>query len=192
MSLIRAFIAIEIPAEIKQHIAEATGPLIKPTAAFVRWVPTDNFHVTLKFLGDISSNQIELLTQTLQMVGASHKPFNLQVGGLGCFPNARRPKVIWVGIKAPQELTSLFLSIEAGTQKIGYATEEKPFSPHLTIGRVSIRASNTEFAQLREKLNQTQLNFLDVAQVTHIHLYQSILQTGGAHYTQLFTAKLKT
>lgn len=188
MGLIRAFIALDIPDEIKSRIAQAVAPLVNASQQSVRWVSPENIHLTIKFLGDVSPNQLELLTHTLASEARALAPFTLQIGGLGCFPNPRRPRVIWVGVQAPAELAHLQHAIESAAGKIGYPPEEKPFSPHLTIGRV--RSQSEPPALLRSLLEQSQAARLGAADIHAVHLYRSELKPGGAIYSHLCSAPL--
>lgn len=188
MGLIRAFIALDIPVGIQQRIAQETAPLARAAEGTVRWVAPENIHLTIKFLGDVSPNQLELLTHTLSTEAAALPAFNMEIGGLGCFPNPRRPRVIWVGIQAPASLQHLVHSVEHATGKIGYPPEEKTFSPHLTIGRVKPHAEN--IPALRTLLEKMNVPSLGTASVSALHLFRSELKPGGAVYSLLFSAPL--
>jgi 2'-5' RNA ligase len=191
MNLLRAFIAVEIPPEIHQAIESETAPLREAlNKSLVRWVPTGNMHLTLKFLGDVSPANVEMLTQMLSMEAGQHPVFEIQFGGLGVFPNPRRPRVIWIGIKAPAELEALQRGIEAATAKMGYPVEKRPFSPHLTIGRVKQNAGSTGMHKIRTALDETKIGLLGIAPVTAVHLIKSDLKSTGAVYTHLHSAPL--
>jgi RNA 2',3'-cyclic 3'-phosphodiesterase len=191
MSLLRAFIAIEIPPEIKKTISAQTANLQKDSASSVRWVASENIHLTFKFLGEISAANVEILAQALKTECEQCHPFEITVEELGCFPNSRRPRVLWVGLVVPQELNRLQRQIEAVTSRLGYATEEKPFSPHLTIGRVREQASSAELQALHTLLEQTRIATLGTFTVREVHLFKSDLKPSGPVYTRLSTALLK-
>jgi len=191
MSLLRAFIAVEIPPEIHKAIDSKTAPLRAALdASLVRWVPTDNVHLTLKFLGDVSPTNVEMLSQMLNMEVSQHSTFALKFGGLGAFPNPRHPRVIWIGIQAPAGLEALQRGIEAAAATLGYPGEERPFSPHLTIGRVKENAGSAGVQKIRSALEETQVGALGTAQVSAVHLFKSELKPSGAVYTRLFSAPL--
>ncbi|MBN1450884.1 MAG: RNA 2',3'-cyclic phosphodiesterase [Anaerolineales bacterium] len=193
MSLLRAFIAVEIPPEIHQAIESETAPLrVALDASLVRWVPTDNIHLTLKFLGDVSPANVEMLSQMLSMEVSQHSTFVLKFGGLGAFPNPKRPRVIWIGIQAPAGLEALQHGIEAAAATLGYPSEERPFSPHLTIGRIKQNAGSAGVQKIRNALEQTKVGALGTTQVSAVHLLKSDLKPSGAVYTRLFSAPLKT
>jgi 2'-5' RNA ligase len=191
MGVIRAFIAIDIPDAIQQKLNEITTRLqsLDQTKA-VRWVAARNIHLTLKFLGEVSQTNLELLTEIIQAEAIKHRPFELEVGELGAFPSIRRPRVIWIGIHAPQELLTLQHGVEAETIRLGYAAEERPFSPHLTLARISHNASPEDVRCIGEILATQKVGILGKVNVTRVVLFRSDLRPGGAIYTPLFNALL--
>lgn len=190
MILLRAFIAIEIPGEIKKQIASQTAELRRLVGRSVRWVTPENIHLTLKFLGDISSANIDFLTQTLNTEVGQFLPFEIFAEGLGAFPNLRRPRVIWIGLNAPSELERLQQHLEAATARLGYASDDKAFSPHLTIGRIRDQLAQGESQTLRNALEIAKVGPLGKFCVKSVHLFQSELKPGGPVYTCLSTATL--
>jgi len=191
MSLLRSFIAIELPAQVCDAIQKQTTRLRQTLGDdLVRWIPTQNMHLTLKFLGDINTSHLEFLKQLLAREADSHPQFNLQLGGLGSFPNSRKPRLLWIGIQTPTGLASLQKSIEAGTTRLGYEQEERAFSPHLTIGRVRQTVSPQELQKIRTALDTIQLGNIGIARVDSVHLFKSDLQPSGSIYTKLFSAPL--
>jgi 2'-5' RNA ligase len=190
MNLLRAFIAIEIPKEIKSRIDSQTAALRRAAGRSVRWVTINNIHLTLKFLGEISESNIEILKQALETEAGRARSFEIEVKGLGAFPNPRRPRVIWVGLEAPPHLAALQHNIDAATSRIGYPGDEKAFSPHLTIGRVREQCPPEESRALRDTLETTQLASLGRFAAGAIHLFRSDLKSDGPVYTCLSTAHL--
>jgi 2'-5' RNA ligase len=190
--MLRSFIAIEMPAEVQDAMDKSTAKLKKALARpLVRWAPPHNVHLTLKFLGDVSAANLELLAQALKVEAEQNAGFSLSIGGLGVFPNPRRPRVVWIGIEAPAALQALQRSIEAAAAGLGYAPENRPFSPHLTIGRVNQNASASEVQQIRASLEQTRVGALGIVSVEAVQIFKSDLQPGGAVYTHLYTAALR-
>ena len=180
MTLLRAFIAIEIPPSIQKAIFTQTERLRNALGpALVRWVPMENLHLTLKFLGDVSPSNVDMLSQALTTEAATCAPFSMRVSGLGSFPNPRRARVIWVGLHAPAALEALQHGIDSFTARLGYPSEERPFSPHLTIGRVKQQVSASGQQAIRAALEQTSVGDLGTAEVTAVHLFKSDLQPGG-------------
>lgn len=192
MSLLRVFIAIEIPHRIQSKILKNTSDLRSSLDhSLVKWVPESNLHLTLKFLGDTSRANVDILTRILSVEASRHSEFELQVGELGIFPNVQRPRVVWVGIQAPDALASLQHGIEAATAKMGYPAEKRPFSPHLTIGRVKQKITATDQHKVRTAFQAAKLGMLGTTYVDAVHLYKSDLKPSGAIYTRLATAPLK-
>lgn len=192
MGLLRAFIAVEIPSEIHKAIEKETAPLRAAlTASVVRWVPTRDIHLTLKFLGDVSPANVELLARMLEKEVSRHERFTIQFGDLGAFPNPRRPRVLWIGIRAPAALEALQHGIAAAAATLGYPDEKRPFSPHLTIGRVKKHAGPAGMQKVRNALAEVKVDALGTAQVSAVHLFKSDLKPTGAVYTKLFAAPLK-
>ncbi len=191
MDVIRSFIAIDLPANIQKMLDDISADLRnrRPSSA-IRWVPAKNIHLTLKFLGEVSSNNLEILTKILQAEVSRHRCFQIKVGGLGAFPAMRRPRVIWIGVDAPNDLLSLQRSIEAETLRLGYAAEERPFSAHLTLGRVSHNASPEEVRQIGDVLNDYHVAYLGSVLVDRVRMFRSDLEPGGAVYTPLLSIPL--
>lgn len=191
MSVIRAFIAIELNAEIQKRLDEITAGLKRQLPQVpVRWVPANNIHLTIKFLGDVSLANLEILTDILKTEAAAHQSFEISVGGIGAFPNNHRPRVIWVGVEAPSNLAMIQSAVEAVTARVGYPREERPFSAHLTVGRVSRNAASEEAHLITKVLETNRVGFLGAARVQEICLFRSDLRPSGAVYTRIFSAPL--
>ncbi len=191
MSLLRTFIAVDIPPSIQQAIQHNVDNLRKTIGNSVRWVPVHNIHLTLKFLGDVSHENVEILTQMLRAEADSCPSFELSINGLGSFPNSKRARVLFIGIQAPAELEGLQRGIESASARLGYESDPRPFSPHLTIGRVRDHATATDQQKIRKILDETKIDSLGNARVDSVHLYKSELKPGGSVYTKLFSAPLQ-
>ncbi len=192
MSLLRAFIAVEIPSPLQDEIHKATADLRDTLGTdLIRWVALRNIHLTLKFLGDVSPANVDMIEQMLAREAGQYPAFDVPVEGLGSFPNPRRPRVLWVGLVAPPTLGSLQHSIDTAASRLGYAAEERDFSAHLTIGRVRQNASASDLQKIRAALEETRVGRLGVARVDAVYLFKSDLQPTGSVYTKLFAAALK-
>ncbi len=191
MNLLRAFIAVEIPLDIRQAVCNATSDLQKEISALVRWVPMENMHLTLKFLGDVSPPNVDMLTQMIRAEADLFHCFEFGLGGLGSFPNLKRPRVIYIGIQAPAVLDALQRGIDSASRRLGYESEERGFSPHLTIGRVKQNITATDQQTIRRALAGTKIDALGTTKVDSLHLYKSDLQPTGSVYTRLYSAPLK-
>lgn len=191
MSVIRAFIAINISREIEQRLKVISGDLQQSLRGVpIRWVPVENIHLTLKFLGDVSIANLDRLKNVLESEAAHHQPFEFSVGELGAFPSIRRPRVIWVSVQAPQELLALQNGVDTETARLGYPREDRPFSPHLTLGRISRGATHDDMRRISEVLSNYKVGYIGAAQVNTVHLYRSDLKPSGAVYTVIYSAPL--
>jgi 2'-5' RNA ligase len=191
MSVIRAFIAIELSPEIIHRLDQVTQELKgKLVNVPVRWVPAENIHLTLKFLGDVSISNLEMLTKILGSVVSTHHSFEISAGGMGAFPKIHQPRVIWIGLEVPPELLAIQHNLELETARLGYAREERPFSPHLTLGRVSRNATPAEIQKIAKVLETTKVGFLGATRVRTVYIFRSDLSPSGANYTRIFPAPL--
>ncbi|SRR5581483_1624357 len=191
MGPLRAFLASELPASLQDAIQSATSGLRKTLGDdLIRWVPAHNVHLTLKFLGDVSASNLDLIKQMLTREAAQFPAFDLDVEGIGSYPTSRRPRVLWVGLSAPASLISLQRAIETAASRLGYETEERGFSPHLTIGRVRQTASAAELQKIRSALEETKVGKIGSVRVEAVHLFKSDLLPTGSIYTKLFSAPL--
>jgi RNA 2',3'-cyclic 3'-phosphodiesterase len=191
MAVIRAFIAIDLSQDILQRLEEVIRSYKSQLSSVpIRWIPASNIHLTLKFLGDVSLSNLSILTDMLQTEISSHHQFDISVGGSGAFPNIRQPRIIWVGVEAVSELGLIQTGIEMTTARLGYAREERPFSPHLTLGRISRNTSSQDIKLISKVLETSKVGFLGATCVEIIHLYRSDLQPTGAVYTQIFSSSL--
>jgi 2'-5' RNA ligase len=191
MNNLRAFIAIEIPTAIKEAIAKLSAGLQTAAGQTVRWVSPANTHLTLKFIGEIPPAAVDTLAHMLQLECRSQPAFEISVSRAGCFPNSQRPRIIWVGLQSPHDLVQLQQRIEAGAARLGIAPEDRPFSPHLSIGRVRPQLTAEQQQTLQTSLialpQVTELGKFTVRSVT---LFKSELRPAGALYTTLFNARL--
>jgi 2'-5' RNA ligase len=146
----------------------------------------------LKFLGDVAPANIQMLSQMLGAEADQVRAFDIQINGLGCFPSRKRPRVLLIGLQAPAELEALQRGIESACASLGYGSEQRDFSPHLTIGRVRQDLPSSDQQKIRAALDGTMIDALGTARVDSVHLYKSDLQPGGSVYTKLFSAPLKS
>jgi 2'-5' RNA ligase len=135
-TVIRTFICIEIPESIKSRIEELQETL-RQSDALVSWTRPSNVHLTLKFLGGVDSSQIDRISKALRRAATGIGPFEVEVGGAGCFPSPRNPRVLWIGISnVPEQLRQFYSNVEDEMAREGFPREKRHFSPHLTIGRI--------------------------------------------------------
>ena len=189
--VIRTFIAVDLPPSVLDALGQITAQLQErlPDTP-VRWVDYRKMHLTLKFLGDISKENIGMVEKILQTEASKRQVMEIGVGGIGAFPKMRHPRVIWVGIEAPSELFDLRRGIEDGVARLGYNYDKYEFTPHLTLGRISRKASARDVRKVGNVLHEFQVGFLGVARIDAVHLYRSDLHPDGAQYTRLFSAEI--
>jgi len=185
MSAIRTFLAVEFPAEIRQKIGSLIQSLQAAGVRGVRWVPVHNIHLTLKFYGDVSPASLEALKSMIRQEVARCSPFDLTIQGVGAFPTPRRARVLWVGLQAPPALAALQHAVEVNSIPLGYAAEERPFSPHLTIGRVNQHILPAELEGIAAALQKAGSPLVGSTCVSQLTLFRSDLTPGGSIYTSL-------
>jgi len=185
-SKIRTFIAVPVPVEIR----EKAGGFIADLKRFnsnVKWVSWQNLHITLKFLGDIEPESIKNIVSALEEAASEFSPFGVEISGCGAFPDFKRPKVFWIGLKKGEDiLRELASAIDENLSGLGFMKEKRAFSGHLTIGRVR---SLTGINKAVEKMKQNSLD-LQAFSVNNIQLIKSTLLPKGPVYTVLNTINL--
>ncbi|MFO8101082.1 MAG: RNA 2',3'-cyclic phosphodiesterase [Dehalococcoidia bacterium] len=182
----RAFIAIELPKEVKDFLSEVTAGLRPGREKAVKWVAPEGIHLTLKFLGNIPEEQVVDITNALDKLAREIPSFELNLEGAGAFPNSISPRVIWVGIGGDiPELTNLQRQIERELAPLGFSPDKKAFSAHLTLGRVREKATRQERLELGGAVGELQINGTLPFRVTSISLIKSTLTSSGAIYNQL-------
>ncbi len=182
----RAFIAIELPDDVRRKLASIQEELKKANAD-IKWVKPENIHLTLKFLGNIPDDKIEKIKALLDKIASRHGKFEAILFKIGAFPKLEYPRVIWVGMDKGCNLAEeIAVKIEDGCEHIGFAKEKRPFSAHLTLGRV--RTGKNKVA-LKEKLLSTAVKPQSFI-VDKIILFQSTLTPRGPIYTPLHSSIL--
>jgi 2'-5' RNA ligase len=196
---LRTFIALDLPTSILRALAQTQEQLqiylrARSGDAALRWSPTHNVHLTLRFLGDTTTLQREQVTARLQEAAASVTPFTLHVDvsgrGLGAFPNLRQPRVLWTGLGGEVELLGqLQMRVEKIAQVVGFVPEAKGYSPHLTLARAARDADRRALSQVGQAVADYAQTFaapqLLNFTVDHVIFYQSELRAGSSRYTPL-------
>jgi 2'-5' RNA ligase len=140
MEKIRTFIAVRLPEDIRHRVAELSGRL-KESGADVKWVPEENLHITIKFIGAVEPVRLSALAAAVGKAAEGVAPFSVSIGGAGAFPKIIRPSVVWVGVTSgAEELAALAGRVESFAEEAGFPREERKFSPHITVGRVKTPA----------------------------------------------------
>ena len=185
--MLRVFIAIDIPEYVCRQLAEQITHFkqqIPPEV--IRWVNLKGIHLTLKFLGDVDPGKISQIVRLLESVVPLYAPFEVEVKGFGCFPNPRRPRVLWVGVnESSGTLIDMQRGLESGFESMGFKREVRPFHPHLTIGRVKRNVERSDINHLSESLAKSEIGSFGRFQVEEICLIRSDLKPTGAVYSKL-------
>jgi RNA 2',3'-cyclic 3'-phosphodiesterase len=191
MGLVRAFIACKLSVSLQESIQNAIAGLRQSLDMnLVRWVPGHNVHLTVKFLGDVAESSLDSIYSAIASQAALHSPFEAVVEGFGAFPNRRRPRVLWIGMTAPPELTSLHHDLDVATERLGYKSDFPDFAPHLTIGRVRQSASSSDQQSIRDALSRMPVGTVGSQHVDAVHLLKSDLKPSGSVYSELYSAPL--
>lgn len=185
--MIRAFIAIDLDPQVIENIRRTIEDL-KPLIPGVRWVSAKNFHLTLKFLGDVEESLIDNVSAALSGALCPFPRLSINAKGLGVFPNLRRPRILWVGL-AGNALTTLAARVESALEPLGFAAGQRPFTPHLTIGRW--RQIDRPPKTLGEALASWRNRNFGESTVDKMVLYQSVLKPDGPIYQTLEVVTLK-
>ena len=178
MTTIRAFIAIHLPSEVQAALGRVAATLSEglPRGA-VRWVRPELMHLTLHFLGDTDVGRLPAIGRAMDDAVAGRAPFTLTLDGLGCFPNPRRPRVVWAGLAGDMaQLLALKAALDEQLAALGWPPEDKPFRAHLTLGRVKDERA-AQALSLTTPLPQP------AVPVAAIHLMESQLRPEGPVYT---------
>ena len=183
---IRSFIAIELPEEAKKGLARLRKELERDEHKFVKWVDPAGIHLTLKFLGNIPSKQVAEITEAMKKASQGISLFHLEISGLGAFPSLRQARVFWVGVGGEMDqLSRLQQNIDSALAALGFAKEERPFVPHLTLARIREGASPPERRSFGELIGSTVFEDKYPVEVEAVRLMRSQLTPAGAIYTCL-------
>jgi 2'-5' RNA ligase len=177
---VRLFFAANVTPEIRERLALVQRPLVA-TGADVKWVEIENLHVTMKFLGEVPEDKVPAIVAQADQAAKEAKAFVMSLGGLGAFPTQRAPRVVWVGLThGLDELRVLARGLEAGLEKLGFKPEGRPFSAHVTLGRVRSPRGRDALAQALQAGRECEIGTLNVEKFA---LMQSVLGRGGPQYS---------
>jgi 2'-5' RNA ligase len=188
MARLRTFIAVGIDKTIRDH-AVALQESLGRSGADVKWVEPENLHVTLLFLGEVQDRTVPDVCRAVTDVAAGLAPFEMTIEGAGAFPNARRPKTLWVGVgDGRQEVVALHDALEPPLLDLGcYRREERQYTPHLTVGRVKGDAGADQLAAALARRADWRGGQVRVREVL---VMSSELRSEGPTYTVLGRGKL--
>lgn len=187
MARIRTFIAVDLGKTIRDR-AIALQEKLARTGTEVKWVEPENLHVTLLFLGEVDDRELPKVCRIVADGARNQPPFLLSIETLGCFPNPRRPRVVWIGVgEGTQPLTSLHDALETPLLELGYRREERRYTPHITLGRVKSDRSTEALAAALAKQAYWKGGETTVQEIL---VMSSELKSQGPVYTVLSRAKL--
>jgi len=189
----RVFVALELPAPALRAIGKVQDDFnAKAPRRALRPTNSEGIHLTLKFLGDAPAEQIDAIRAALAEAARATGPFELAVEGMGCFPNTRAPRVVWLGVGGDlRALKHLRGDVERQISPLGYPTEQRPFNPHLTLARVQGHAAREEVTRIGELVARLDVGEIARWRAQSVSLMRSQLQRGGAIYTRIGEAALE-
>jgi RNA 2',3'-cyclic 3'-phosphodiesterase len=179
---VRAFLAIEIPGDLKKYLEGAAARMAKRVRG-VRWVKEEGLHITLKFLGEIERDMAPRIKDAISSIGVDYKPFRASVKGIDAFPNRKRARVVVVSLEEGVEtIGGIFSDIEKGLLELNIEPEARAYTPHVTLGR----------AKVPESLLEKDIEVLEKREfpVERVVLFESTLTSQGAIYTPKWDIKL--
>jgi 2'-5' RNA ligase len=181
-SEIRAFIAIELPDDVKAFLGDLVS-FLKKRGADVKWVKPEGMHLTLKFLGNVRTESLESVEHASRLVFSPQTAIYLAIKNLGSFPTLKRPRVVWAGCEdAAYRLPPLVATLEDALGALGFEKEKRPYNPHLTLGRVRSNEGTAGLvAAVRERMDLVGPGFV----ADHAVLFESVLSPSGAQYSQI-------
>jgi len=189
---IRAFIAVPLPLEVIERLMPPVDGLraaCRADGLDAGWSRPEGWHLTLKFLGPVASDRIDPLLERLPGCTVRHDAFAIHLTGFGAFPSARRPRVLWIGLEPDEgaaSLAALAREIDEVTALLGHPSEERPFSPHLTVARLNTGGKPPRAVpELTRWLDEHRADRLAAVKVERIALMRSDAQPGGAVYTPI-------
>ena len=187
----RTFIAVDFPPAILEKI-EAIVDYFKKNVPdhALKWVEIVNLHLTIKFIGEIDPGKLDQVKSILAGSLEGHNAFEIEVAGLGMYPNQRIPRVIWLGITGGETLGKIYTTLDRRFSELGIKSESRAFTPHLTIARVRKGTDRKTAQVIGETLAQFKVDSLGTVTIDRVHLYQSVLTPSGPIYTNLFAATL--
>ncbi|MBI4311380.1 MAG: RNA 2',3'-cyclic phosphodiesterase [Chloroflexi bacterium] len=181
----RLFVAVELPASVRDVIGQAIREMQERGVTAVRWVRAEGVHLTLKFLGETPESRLEAIVRAMALAAAGAPPFELHVQGAGAFPNMRSPRVVWLGLHGQVDvLQGLQAGLEEALAGEGFPKEERAFTPHLTLGRIDGKLSPPQLHGLAESVEEFGSRSFPAFPVDGVSLVESLLERTGARYVQ--------
>lgn len=191
----RLFIAVPLAGSVRERLRklqDAVEKQVHPKTA--RWIPEENIHITLHFLGDTEESRVAAVTEAIDTATALHASFEFTIDGTGCFPSPRKPRVLWAGVRQGQDrLVALAHSVQEALKQRGFPPPDRDFHPHVTLAYVRKQAKPPDARQLPALMEQASSEALGNGleeRLTTVALYQSTLSKQGAQYAIIHRSEL--
>ena len=182
---IRSFLAFELPSDIRTVLERVAGD-VRRSGLDARWVKVENIHLTVVFLGNMKTEDLEGTKKVAEETCPAYGPFDIALGGAGCFPNTRKPRVIWLGLEGNLDRMALFRdALQENLEPFGVKAEKRPFRPHLTLGR--FKKPGRSDGRLLKILSAHKDLTSPVCSLNELVLFKSDLKPGGAVYTKMLS-----
>jgi 2'-5' RNA ligase len=188
---VRLFLAINLPDYVRRAIATEVAAPLQAIAPALTWVREPALHLTVKFLGEQPPDMVPTLSDALRSVGERNKAVEVEIGGVGAFPNFRRPRVVWIGVSPDPKLELLHHDVESVCEQLGLPLDGKPFRPHLTLARVKPRSADPVTLR-RLARGAEEVTHVEEVLITSIDLMQSELTSAGSRYRLLASTPLRS
>lgn len=183
----RSFIAVPTIREIQNKIAAIQAELIS-SAADVKWESSDKFHITLKFLGEVETSTLEIISATVMDIIHRFPPLEICYESLGVFPNFNNPRIVWMGARKNQNISNLQAQVEDACEQCGIPKEERAFHPHITLGRVK---GSRNIVRLTEAIKSCNFDPMETT-CSEIVLMKSDIRPSGSLYTKVHSFPFQT
>jgi len=183
----RSFVAIDVPALIRTRLSQFAERNRNLTQ--YRWVESDSLHVTLNFIGDVTQQDVSSLCRRIESTVQAIPPFRVSLKGIGVFPKAERPRVIWAGVESgTQEMLAVYSRVAELLESLQYDRDRHEFRPHVTLARLkrNVPAESDVSAVLAKNLNVDFGEF----EAKQVVIYESVLEKSGPRYTPMARIKL--
>ena len=188
---IGVFIALHLSEQARQQLVETIRNLVTAMPTGIRWVDPAGVHLTLKFLGDIDPGRVDNVLEAMGRAARGSSPFRVHLAGLGMFPNQREPRVLWAGIGGDLDaLAALQEKLEAAMSSLDFPPDRRPFSPHLTLGRVRDGLNGAARRRIGAVVSGASIEAADSWIIDRVHLMRSTLTPDGAVYASLGSVDL--
>ena len=190
---VRVFVAVGLSVEAREQLVGAVDRIRQQAPEGIQWADPTGMHLTLKFMGNIPSEDVAPLLDCLKPVAADHPPFALELAGLGMFPNRHKPRVLWAGVGGDLDaLSRLQRDAEEAITALGHPSEERPFRPHITLGRPRRTVSDTYRSRVGAVVSGLTPPAAVGWTVDSVEVMQSELHPSGARYSVLGSVHLKS